>query len=225
MSNLFFWKFSEEINFFFTRRFPIIISFESTLQMRFNINIKCLGFQLWIRWIINTRNALGWCKMVEVGSQLMEFCPCCLFLKFCFFQCCFSCKVFKLFSYFLIFSCNMVKITFPCIKVMFIFSAIVTTIEFLYYFCLFVKESGLLIFIFIFFFWIELETASISSPNSLDHNHSPLFILKFPFLPKHALPFLNPDSSCIVFFPFLISFVYFEKVLVYNASVPFFSFS
>ena len=107
---------------------------------------------------------------------------------------------------------------------MLIFSAVETSIEFLHYFCLFVEKSGLFIFILILLSCIELETASISSPYSLDHSNCPFFILKFPLLPKHSYPFLNPYSSRIIFTPLLFSLIYPMIILVYNTSVSFLSF-
>lgn len=88
----------------------------------------------------------------------------------------------------------MIEVRFSGIEIMFVFSTVETTIEFLYYFSLFHKESGLLILIFILLFRVELETAGISSPDSLDPSNCLFFILELPFLPKHSHPFLDSDG-------------------------------
>ena len=139
----------------------------------------------------------------------MEFRTSSLFLQLCFFECCLSCEVIKLSSDFFIFSSNMIEVRFSGIKIMLVFSTVEASIEFLYYFCLFHEESGLLVFIFIFFSCVELETAGISSPDSLDLSNCPFFILELPFLPKHSHPFLDPYSCRIVKFTLFLCFINF----------------
>ena len=72
---------SEEIYLFLRSWFPIIVCFEGALQMGLYIHIEGLGLELRIWWVINTWNRLGRGKMVKVGGQLVELCPCSLLLE------------------------------------------------------------------------------------------------------------------------------------------------
>ena len=68
LSCLFLCKFSKEFYFLFIGWFPIIISLECTLQMLFNVYIKCLRLNLRIWRIIYTWNcSCGW-KMMQICS-------------------------------------------------------------------------------------------------------------------------------------------------------------
>ena len=153
----------------------------------------------------------------------MEFSTSSLFLEFCFFECRLSGKIIKLFSDFLIFSSNVIEVGFSGIKVMFIFSTVKASVEFLYYFSLFHEESRLFVFIFVFFSRVELETAGISSPDSLDPSNCLFFILELPFLPKHSHPFLDSDSCRIVKLTLFLCLIDSFIVLIYDATVSFFS--
>ena len=191
--------------------------------MGFNVYIKRLWLQLRIWRIVNTWNSFGWGKMMKVCSKFMELCSCRLLLQFCLFQGCLSCKFLQLFSDLFVLGCNVMKIAFPCIEIMFILSWIVASVVLLYYFGLFHKESWLLIFIFILFSRHELETPNIASPDSLNLCDCFLFILELPLFPIHPLPLLNSDSSRSFLISIFFSLVKSEIIRVNHISMASFS--
>ena len=132
---------------------------------------------------------------MKVGGQLVEFCPCGLLLQFCLFQSSFVCIFFKLLSHFFILRLDMLQITLSSIEVMFVFSAIITSIVLLNYFSLLIKEFGLFILIFKLLLIHELATATIASPYSLYLLCGPLLLLVIPLDPQHSNVFLYYDSS------------------------------
>ena len=137
--------------------------------------------------------------MMQICGKLMEFCSCCLFLKFCLFNKCLSSEFVKLLSNFFILSLDVLQVTFSCIEIMFIFPTIEATIILLYYFSLFIEEFALFIFHFILLLIHKLATANITPPDALDFQSSFLFILKLPFHSEHSPVFLS-DKSCSIFF-------------------------
>ena len=121
----------------------------------------------------------------------MEFCPSSLFLQLGFFKCGFPRKFFQLLSHLLILILDVLQIALPSIEIMFIFSAVITTIIFLNYFCLFVEKLALLGLVFILLLVIELATADEPAPDSLDLKCGPLFLVKLPLNFEHSPVLLN----------------------------------
>ena len=138
----------------------------------------------------------------------MKFCSCCLLLELTFFNGSLSGKLFKLLPDFFILSLDMLKIAFSCIEVMFVLSAIITSVVFLYYFGLLHKELALLVLHFILFLIYKLATANISSPDSLDSNWSSAFVIMLPLDFEHSPIFLDDDCCCIFFVSKLFSFIH-----------------
>ena len=176
--------------------------------MRFYIDIKCLWFNLWIWGIVHAWYGPSTWEMMQICSKLMEFCSCGLLLKLCLFNGSFSWEFFQLFSNFFILGLNMLKITFSCIEVVFIFPAIVTTIIFLYYFSLFIEKFALFIFHFFLFLIHKLATANIAPPDSLYFQSSSFLIIEIPFYSEHAPVFLHYHCSRIFFVSIFLSFIY-----------------
>ena len=137
----------------------------------------------------------------------MELCSSCLFLKFGFFKSCLLGIILQLFPDFLILLLHMQKIAFPCIEIMFIFAAIKSSIVFLYYFGLLIKEFALFIFIFFLFLIHEEAATVIASQNSLNTKGSSNFILMFPFYLEHSPVLLYNNSSRVFFILILLSLV------------------
>ena len=201
---LFFCKLSEEIYFFDTCWFPVIIGLECALEMCFYIDIESLRFDLRIWWVIHSRNCFSRSQMMKIRCKLMEFSTGCLFLKFSLFKSRLATEFIQLLSYFFVFGDHMIQIALPGVEIMLILSTIISSVVLLYYLGHFGKESTLFILIFILFSGHELTTAGIASPDALDSGNSLSLILKLPFLPEHSLPFL--DSYCCV--NFLVSILF-----------------
>ena len=46
-------KLAEESDFVFAGRFPLVIRFECRLEVRFDVHVECLGFELRVRRIVD----------------------------------------------------------------------------------------------------------------------------------------------------------------------------
>ena len=49
---------TEELDLLLARRFPIIVRLERALQMRLNVHVECLRFQLTVRRVVHARDRL-----------------------------------------------------------------------------------------------------------------------------------------------------------------------
>ena len=56
--------FTEELDLLLRSRLPVVISFECTLQMRFNIHVKGLRLELAVRRVVDTRNDFSGVKVM-----------------------------------------------------------------------------------------------------------------------------------------------------------------
>ena len=74
----------------------------------------------------------------------MELGPSCLFLQFRIFEGSLLRKFLELLPYFFIFSLNVLEITLPGIEIVLVLPAVVTSVVFLDYFGLLIKELALL---------------------------------------------------------------------------------
>ena len=101
--------------------------------------------------------------------------------------------MFLTFSNLFVFGLNVLQVAFPGVEIMFVFSGVESTIVFLYYFGLFIKEFALLVFHFILLLVHKLATADITSPDALDFLSCLLFILILPFDSEHPPVFLNHE--------------------------------
>ena len=117
----------------------------------------------------------------------------------------------------------MLQIALSGIEVMFIFSAVITTIIFLNYFCLFVEEFTLLGLVLVLLLIIELATADKPAPDSLDLECGPLFIIELPLNFEHSPVLLNYDCCRILFVSVFFGFIQFLIVGVNHVFVTSFS--
>ena len=104
---------------------------------------------------------------MKVCGELVELCPCGLLLKLSLFESSLSCELLKLFSDIFVFSLNVMQIALPCIEIVLVLPAIISSIILLYYLSLLIKELGLFVFHFVLLLIHELATANISPPNAL----------------------------------------------------------
>ena len=145
----------------------------------------------------------------------MKLSPCCMLLQLCLFQCCFSGELFKLFPYFFIFLLDMLKLTLSSIEVMLILPTVVSSVVFLYYFCLLIEKFTLLIFIFVLLIFHKLATANITSPDSLYFQSCSFLIIEFPFDFEHSPILLNYNSCWILFVSKFFSLIQHFVICVY----------
>ena len=137
----------------------------------------------------------------------MEFSSCCVLLELRLFQLCFSGELFQLFPHFFILLLHMLQVTLSSVEVVLVLSAVVSSVVFLYYFCLLIEKFALLIFVFKLLIFHKLATANVSSPDSLYFQSCPLFIIKLPLDFEHPPIFLNYNSCRILFVSELLSFI------------------
>jgi hypothetical protein len=130
---------------------------------------------------------------MEVSSKLMEFCSCSLLLELGFLDHSFPGVFIQLPSDLFIFGLDMLKVAFSSIKVVFIFSAVKSTIVFLYYFGLLIEEFTLFVLHDFLSLIHKLATANITSPDALNFQCCFLFILKLPFDSEHSPVFLDHE--------------------------------
>jgi hypothetical protein len=52
---------TEELDLLLARGFPIIVRLERALQVRLNVHVECLRFQLTVRRIVDARDGLRRC--------------------------------------------------------------------------------------------------------------------------------------------------------------------
>ena len=58
---LFLGELAEELDLLFARRFPIIVRLECALEVRLNVHVECLRFQLTVRRVVDARDSLRRC--------------------------------------------------------------------------------------------------------------------------------------------------------------------
>lgn len=161
---------------------------------------------------------------MQISCKFVEFCSCCLLLKFRLFNKCLASKFIELLSNFFILSLDVLQVAFSGIEIMLVFPAIEATIIFLYYFSLFIEEFALFIFHFILLLIHKLATANITSPDALDFQCSFLFILKLPFHSEHSPILLDYKGCCIFFISKFFSFIYHYVVRVNKVSMTLLTF-
>ena len=155
----------------------------------------------------------------------MEFCSCCLLLKFGFFQSSFSSEFFQLFPDLLVFSLNVEEIAFPCVEIMLIFPAIKSSVVLLYDLRLFVEKFALLVLLLLLLLKHKLTTANIPSPYLLNFLNRPPLVIEVPLDLKHSPTLLNDYSCGILFVSELFSLIYHIVVLINKVTMsllPFF---
>ena len=117
----------------------------------------------------------------------------------------------------------MMKIRFPCIKIMFIFSTVEAPIILLNYFCLLIEKFALFIFVFFLFFVHKLATAIKTSKNSLYFDCGSLLVIIFPFNFEHSPVFLDDYSRTVFSISIFFSLIEHFIVRVNDIAMPFLS--
>ena len=96
--------------------------------MGLNVNVKCLRLQLAERWAIHARHSARRCQMVQVARQFSKLSACQILLALNFFHDFIIMMLFQHFSHFFILFFHVLKVLLPRIKVMLVFSAVVTAV-------------------------------------------------------------------------------------------------
>ena len=214
-------NFPKEFYFVFAWRFPLIVCLKCALQVCLYIHVESLWFNLGIWWVINTWNCPCRWQVMKISGKLMEFCSSSLLLKLGLLDQCFSSEFIKLLSHLFILRLDVLEIAFPGIEIMLVLSTVESSVIFLYYLSLFIKEFALFVFHFILLLIHKLATANITSPDALDFLCSLLFILILPFNSKHSPVFLDHKSSCIFLVPVFLSLIDHGVVGVHKIPVTF----
>ena len=96
--------------------------------MGLNVNVKCLGLQLAVRWVVHPRYSACRCQMVQVTRQFSELSACHILLALNLFHNFIIMMLFQHFSDFLIFLLHMMKVLLARVEVMLVLAAVITTV-------------------------------------------------------------------------------------------------
>ena len=133
--------------------------------------------------------------MMQVSSQLMELCSCCLLLQLSLLQSSFPCEFFELFSDLVVLLLDVVEITLSGVEVMLVLATVESSVVLLYYLCLFVEKLRLFVLVFLCFLIHELASTVIATQNPLNSQRCTNFVLELPLHFEHAPELLDHDGS------------------------------
>ena len=126
--HLLFGEGGEESNFLFAGRFPLIVRFESGLQVSFDVYIEGLGLYSGIGRVVHTRYSTSRSQVMQVTSELAEFSSSVLLLPLVLIVHSSPKVVVQLFADFFVLSLYVHQVVLSGIEIVLVLARIIATV-------------------------------------------------------------------------------------------------